>query len=165
MKYRITRAGKEHEIDIELTLTGYVARGADGVAHPIRIETRDDGSRRASTPWGELELTWARRGAELWADVAGRRLSASVERARASGAGAGAGASAGAVRAPMPGKLLQVRVQVGDRVTTGQALLVIEAMKMENEVVAPFAGAVRSVAVAAPSTVEKGALLLELDPE
>lgn len=164
MKYRVIRAGKQHEVDVELTPTGYVARGADGVAHPIQLETRDDGSRRATTPWGELELTRARRGAELWADVGGRRLSASVERVRASGAGAGAGASAGAVRAPMPGKLLQLRVKVGDRVAAGQALLVIEAMKMENEVVAPFAGAVRSVAVTAPSTIEKGALLLELEP-
>jgi biotin carboxyl carrier protein len=164
MKYRVSRAGKQHEVDVELTPTGYVARGADGVAHEIRVETRDDGSQRALTPWGTFELLRARRGAELWSDVGRRRLSANVERVRAAGAGAGAGASAGAVHAPMPGKLLQVRVKVGDQVAAGQPLLVIEAMKMENEVVAPFAGAVRSVAVSAPSTLEKGALLLELEP-
>lgn len=164
MKYRVTRAGRQHEIDVELTPSGYVARGEDGVAHVIGIDTRDDGSRVARTPWGDFELARARRGSELWADVGRRRLFANVERVRASAAGTGAGAAAGAIRAPMPGKLLKVHVQVGDRVSAGQALLVIEAMKMENEVVAPFAGAVRSVAVAAPSTVEKGALLLELEP-
>lgn len=164
MKYRVERAGKQHEVDVELTSAGYVARGPDGQAQLIRIEQRGDGSRHAITPWGDLELTRARRDRELWADVAGRRLSASVERVRAAGAGNAAGASAGAVRAPMPGKLLALRVKVGDHVAAGQSLAVIEAMKMENEIVAPLAGVVRAVAVSAPATVEKGALLVELEP-
>ncbi len=164
MKYRVQRAGKEHEVDVELTNEGYVVRGADGEAQRIRLEQRSDGSRRAITPWGEFELVRARRGNELWADIGGRRLSANVERVRASGAGSASVASAGAVRAPMPGKLLAVRVKVGDRVSAGQPLAVIEAMKMENEIAAPLAGVVRTVAATAPSTVEKGALLLELDP-
>jgi biotin carboxyl carrier protein len=165
MKYRVERAGKQHEVDVELAPNGYTVRGADQQPHVIRIETRDDGSRRAVTPWGEFEVVRARRGAELWADVGGRRLTASVEKVRASGAGMAGGASAGSVCAPMPGKLLRVRVQVGERVSAGQALLVIEAMKMENEVLSPLSGVVRHVAVTAPSTVEKGALLVELEAD
>jgi biotin carboxyl carrier protein len=164
MKYRVERKGKQHEVDVELTSAGYVVRGADGEAQLIRIELRSDGSRRAITPWGELELTRARRGNELWADVAGRRLSATVERVRAAGAAGAAGTSAGAVRAPMPGKLLALRVAIGDSVKAGQPLAVIEAMKMENEIVAPIDGVVRTVAVTAPTTVERGALLLEVEP-
>jgi biotin carboxyl carrier protein len=164
MKYRVERRGIRHDVDVELTSAGYVVRGADGQPHTIRLEQRSDGSRRAITPWGEFELARARRGSELWADIGGRRLSATVERVRASGAGSAAGPSAGAVRSPMPGKLLALRVKVGDSVKVGQPLAVIEAMKMENEIVAPLNGVVRAVAVAAPATVEKGALLLELDP-
>lgn len=164
MKYRVELAGQQHEVDVELTSAGYVVRGKGGQPQPIRIEQRSDGSRHAITPWGDVELVRVRRGSELWADIDGRRLSANVTRVRASGAGSAVGASAGAVRAPMPGKLLALRVKVGDSVRAGQPLAVIEAMKMENEIVAPLTGVVRAVAVTAPATVEKGALLLELDP-
>jgi biotin carboxyl carrier protein len=164
MKYRIERDGKQYEVDVELSANGCVVRGADGQPHVLRIETRSDGTQHVSTPWGELDAQAARRGNELWADVSGRRLQATVERARASGAFAAGGASAGTLRAPMAGKLLRVRVQPGDRVTAGQPLLVIEAMKMENEIAAPISGLVRSVAVSAPAAVDKGAVLLELEP-
>src|SRR5688572_1449873 len=97
MKYRVESAGHRHEIDVELTADGYVARGADGVAHAISVQVRADGSRRVITPWGELEVVSARRGAELWADVGGRRLSARVERARAAGESGAGGAAAGSV--------------------------------------------------------------------
>src|SRR5690349_11387695 len=134
MKYRIERDGKEYEVDVEPDASGCVVRGADGERHALRIETRSDGTRHVVTPWGELDVVAARRGSELWADVSGRRLQASVERARAAGAGAAGGASAGTLRAPMAGKLLRVRVQPGEAVSVGQPLLVIEAMKMENEI-------------------------------
>jgi acetyl-CoA/propionyl-CoA carboxylase biotin carboxyl carrier protein len=164
MKYRVEQKGKQHEVDVELTSAGYVVRGADGEAHLIRLEQRSDGSRKAITPWGDFDLVRARRANELWADVGGRRLSATVERVRLAGAGGVAGAAAGAVRSPMAGKLLAVRVKVGDSVKAGQPLAVIEAMKMENEIVAPLDGIVRTVAFGAPGTVEKGALLIDLEP-
>jgi biotin carboxyl carrier protein len=164
MKYRVEQKGKQHEVDVELTSAGYIVRGADGEAQLIRIEQRSDGSRRAITPWGDFDLVRARRSSELWADVGGRRLSATVERVRATGAGNVAGASAGAVCSPMPGKLLAVRVKIGDNVKAGQPLAVIEAMKMENEIVAPLDGVVRTIALSAPATVEKGALLIEVEP-
>ncbi len=49
---------------------------------------------------------------------------------------------------PMPGKIVELRVQEGDHVTAGQALLVLEAMKMRNEIVAPTTGTVRQLRVA-----------------
>jgi biotin carboxyl carrier protein len=65
--------------------------------------------------------------------------------------------------APMPGLIVRVNVSIGDRVEAGQGLVVMEAMKMENELRAIAAGTVRSVAVSAGTAVEKGALLVELE--
>ena len=68
------------------------------------------------------------------------------------------------VRAPMPGLVRAVRVSEGDSVEAGGGLLVLEAMKMENEVVAESAGVVRAVNVKAGDAVEKNQLMLELGP-
>jgi pyruvate carboxylase subunit B len=67
------------------------------------------------------------------------------------------------LRAPMPGLIVQLRVQVGDTVSAGAGLVVMEAMKMENELRAPAAGKVRAVHVVVGAAVEKGALLVELE--
>jgi biotin carboxyl carrier protein len=69
----------------------------------------------------------------------------------------------GRVTAPMPGRVVRVLVAVGDTVTARQPVVVMEAMKMENELRATAAGAVRRVHVAAGTAVEKGALLLEME--
>lgn len=64
--------------------------------------------------------------------------------------------------APMPGMIVRVNVKVGDTVEAGQGLVVMEAMKMENELRATSPGTVRSVEVAPGTAVEKGALLIAL---
>ena len=63
------------------------------------------------------------------------------------------------VNSPMPGNILAVNVNVGDTVAEGQVLMVLEAMKMENEIMAPKAGTVTSVAVQKGAVVESGTLL------
>ena len=60
------------------------------------------------------------------------------------------------VKSPMPGNILAVNVNVGDTVKSGQVLMVLEAMKMENEIMAPCDGKVTSVAVTKGATVESG---------
>ena len=65
--------------------------------------------------------------------------------------------------APMPGLIVRVNVSVGDRVEAGQGLVVMEAMKMENELRAIAPGTVRSVEVSPGTAVEKGALLVALE--
>lgn len=57
------------------------------------------------------------------------------------------------VKAPMPGNILDVKVSVGDSVTKGQVMVVLEAMKMENDIVAPVDGKISSVAVKKGDTV------------
>ena len=164
MKYRLERDGTTYDIDVELTADGYRLRGPDGKTTLIQLCQRADGSEHAITPWGDIELTSARRGSDVWAKAGERRLTARVERARPAGVGGGGGAAAGAVKAPMAGKLLRVDVAVGAVVKAGQALAIIEAMKMENELVAPLDGVVVEVPVTAPSTVDKGALIVKLEP-
>ena len=65
-----------------------------------------------------------------------------------------------AVNAPMPGTILKVNVQVGQAVKAGEVLVVLEAMKMENEIMAPKAGTVAQVLVSKGSNVDTGAPLV-----
>jgi len=70
----------------------------------------------------------------------------------------------GVIKAPMPGLVVRVEVTVGQRVEAGAGLVVVEAMKMENELRAPRPGVVETVHVAAGATVDKGASLVTLGP-
>ena len=63
------------------------------------------------------------------------------------------------VTSPMPGTILSVNVAAGDAVKRGQVLMILEAMKMENEIMCPCDGTVLSVSVSKGATVESGALL------
>ena len=63
------------------------------------------------------------------------------------------------VTAPMPGTILDIKVAVGDTVAAGQAVCVLEAMKMENDVNAPCAGKILSINTTKGSAVETGAVL------
>jgi len=65
--------------------------------------------------------------------------------------------------APMPGLIVRVSIAVGDAVRAGQGLVVMEAMKMENELRATAAGVVKAVRVAPGTAVERGATLVELE--
>jgi biotin carboxyl carrier protein len=67
------------------------------------------------------------------------------------------------ILAPMPGLVLKVEVEVGQAVRAGQGVIVVEAMKMENELKAPADGVVASIAVQPGQTVDKGAVLLVLE--
>lgn len=72
--------------------------------------------------------------------------------------------AAGAIVSQMTGRVIRVDVKPGDSVNEGDVLLIIEAMKMENEITAPISGTVKEVAVAAGSRVSEGDLLLILEP-
>ena len=69
---------------------------------------------------------------------------------------------AGRIVAPMPGRVLRLLVESGQEVAAGEALVVVEAMKMENELTAPRAGVVTAIAVEAGQTVDAGVLLVEI---
>ena len=119
----------------------------------------------------EVHRVVARRGPTrgrytLWVDGFRFEVEALDERTRAirelSGSVAGPTGPAPLI-APMPGMIVRVAVQVGDSVLPGQPLIVMEAMKMENELRATAAGTVKAVRATAGTAVDKGAILLELE--
>lgn len=69
---------------------------------------------------------------------------------------------AAAVQAPMPGTILDVRVKAGDRVSKGQTFMILEAMKMENEILAPHDCSVKQVHVEKGASVSAGDILVTL---
>ncbi len=101
---------------------------------------------------------------ELSVHLHGGTLTAVVN-GRRSRRGAALAAAAGEQRiiAPMPGKVLRVLVAPGDQIAGRQPLVVVEAMKMENELSCPRPGRVKEVAVAAGQSVEAGRLLVVVE--
>ncbi|MCB9637898.1 MAG: biotin/lipoyl-binding protein [Myxococcales bacterium] len=69
----------------------------------------------------------------------------------------------GSITAFMPGTIVRVMVEEGQKVVMGDVLLILEAMKMENEVKAPHDGVVKTVAVSAGANVNKGQMLVEIE--
>lgn len=78
---------------------------------------------------------------------------------------AAATGAAGAVKvnAPMPGKILGIKTQVGAAVKKGDVIIILEAMKMENEIVAPQDGTIASVNVSVGASVESGEVMITLN--
>ena len=140
---RVTRVVDARQLDQDVLSLVIVEGGS--ASHEVRC---------VSTPRpGELELLVAGRIVHTRVDSGHERFSA----------GAGQGAPAGGeqeVTAPMPGKVVRVLVQPGDEVDAEQGVVVIEAMKMENELRAPSAGRVKEVSVEAGMSVEVGRVLL-----
>ncbi|SFL84075.1 biotin/lipoyl-containing protein [Halanaerobium salsuginis] len=71
--------------------------------------------------------------------------------------------SGSSIVAPMPGSILEIKANVGDKVAAGEALIILEAMKMENEVTADQGGIIKAVKVAVGDSVEADDLLIELE--
>lgn len=166
MKYYVRIDGREHEVLLDGD--GVHADGANVEAH---VEEIDGTPVRLVRIGSEIHRVIVRRGSArgaytLWLDGHRFDLEALDERTRAirelSGSPTGPTGPA-PLRAPMPGLIVRVNVQAGDTVQAGQGLVVMEAMKMENELRAQAAGRVRAVTAEPGTAVEKGALLIELE--
>jgi len=133
----------------------------DGQATPLRMLTIGERIHRVQLRPGQSRGQYT-----LWIDGFRFEVEALDERTRAirelSASTAKATGPAPLV-APMPGMIVRVNVREGDAVQAGQGLVVMEAMKMENELRAAAAGSVKRVHVAPGTAVEKGALLLEME--
>lgn len=105
------------------------------------------------------------RGAQVSAPAPILAAAPAPKAAPAPAAAPAAAPSAGGqtVEAPMPGKILDIKVKVGDAVSYGQCVIVMEAMKMETEIVAPAAGTVAAINVSTGDSVETGAVLVTLN--
>jgi len=128
--------------------------------HEINVR-RDWPERRIEA--GDLTLGWAEVGDQFVLFDRGEAVPVSAYRARTS-AGTGA-ASDGALRAPMPGKIVSVSARSGETVTKGQSIVVLEAMKMEHALTAPFDGVVDSIGVAVGDQAPEGAVLATISAD
>ena len=109
-----------------------------------------------------FEIAWWQDGSEFHLDLGGAPVSVEILdplRSVAGGGREGDGVGRREIRAAMPGKVVAVKVKQGEEVREGQGLVVVEAMKMENEVPSPKTGRVVALEVVSGQTVEKGALL------
>ncbi|MBE8477414.1 MULTISPECIES: ATP-binding protein [Streptomyces] len=118
-------------------------------------ETRGLDHTVETTPTGEV-VHWLSLGADTW------RLR-TFDPVAAAGAAAG-GIAGGALAAPMPGTVTLVKAAVGDTVTAGQVVLVVEAMKMEHALTAPFDGTVTELRAAPGATVALDEVLAVIEP-
>ena len=166
MKYFVQIAGREVVVELD----GGAIR-VDGELVSAILETLP-GTPLRQLRLGDrtvvLEVVGAGRGAwelghlgERWeAEVIDER----TRHIRTLTGGERARSGAGEVKAPMPGLVVRVLVEPGDRVAAGAGLAVLEAMKMENQIKAPVAGVVLSVRVQTGQAVEKGQVLVALGP-
>ena len=166
MKYFVRIDGTDHEVALDAE--GVHLDGEDIAAHvapiegtPVRMVTIGEHVHRVIVRPGATRGEYT-----LWLDGWRFEVEALDERTRAirelSGAGAGPAGPA-PLKAPMPGLIVRIHVAVGDEVQAGQGLVVMEAMKMENELRAQTAGKVKNILVKPGTAVEKGTLLIELE--
>ena len=147
--YRVTVDGRMHDVDAIHVGEFGLSLLVDGVAASREIAVAP------ATARGELLIAFE-----------GRTVPASVNARRTGRAATDAGGHAHgeqAVKAPMPGRVVRVLVQPGDEVALRQGVVVVEAMKMENELRAPKAGRVKEVAVEAGASVEAGRVLVVIE--
>jgi biotin carboxyl carrier protein len=161
-------SGAPYRVDLRAVSAGWeavVEREGERWTFPLSPGERDDeawvGERLVRFRWdpaaGRLAL-------EGWSHELAVQSEA-AHRVAELGLRGDAGGGPARVLAPMPGLVLLVEVSEGERVSQGQGVLIIEAMKMENEIRAPVAGVVRRLSVSAGDAVERDALLCIVEPE
>ena len=168
MKYFITIAGETREVALDGDTVAI-----DGQRVRAHLEDVDGTPMQIVTIGNEVHRIVARREAggqrgQYDLSVEGFRFSVEALDERARTIRELSGSSKKAARpahmtAPMPGLIVRVHVSAGDQVRAGQGLVVMEAMKMENELRAAAAGVVRKVLVAPGNAVEKGSILVEME--
>ena len=167
-RYFVEWGGEDHEVSVRQGENGLEVL-VNGTAHPVDVTAVEGGDLLNLLIDGQ-SVTYAARFEDGAAMLSFHdrevRVPIEDERGRmarmATGGGARGGASASEIKSVMPGVVKELLVGTDEPVQAGQALLILEAMKMENEIRAPRDGAVGSIHVEAGQAVEKGALLVRL---
>ena len=165
MKYIVDLNGERREVDVEgetVTVDGHgiLARVDEIDGTPVRIVTIGSEVHRVVVRKGPSRGAYT-----LWVDgfrFDGEALDERTRTIRDLTAASSKDTGPAPVVAPMPGLIVRVNVAIGDTVKAGQGVVVMEAMKMENELRASAPGKVKAVNVQPGKAVEKGTVLVEL---
>ena len=161
MRYSFQLGHRVHHVTLEEHATGpqFVV---DGTAFQPKVTAVGKGHYKVSVGGTSFEFT-VRNGIVMEGP---RQLDLEVRRARPElvRKNAGGRRADGKVKPPMPGKVVEVKVKEGQQVAEGDVLLVLEAMKMQNDLKSPLGGTVRKVHVTDGSNVEAATVLVEIDP-
>ena len=141
--YKVRVDGKEHDVTVVENVTG----GAT-----VTVGDREF----------EVELVGTA-GSAARPRASAARSASEAPVAVASAAPAAAPSDGASVMAPIPGKIIAIHVKQGDTVEAGQVILILEAMKMENNIAAPRAGTVKEIAVTEGAEVADGQLLIAIE--
>jgi biotin carboxyl carrier protein len=147
-RFRVTVDGVEHAVDAAAIRRGTWSLVLDGHSFTVDLDPRRTGI-HASVGAGEVLLAVE--------DALHRRLAAAASGTR------GDKPAGEMIRAPIAGKVVKVLVAVGDSVAAGTPVMVLEAMKMENELVAERGGTVKAVTKQAGQAVDTGDVLIEIE--
>jgi glutaconyl-CoA/methylmalonyl-CoA decarboxylase subunit gamma len=168
MKYFATVNGRQHEVEL-VEEHGRIEARVDGKKIELTYDEVDEQGQVSLQSGGRSYALSIEGGAEqLTVTLAGNFYEVALEdeRERAAHAAERAGGKAGGlVKAVMPGIVVELLVRVGQSVEKGQPLLILSAMKMQNEIAAPQAGLVKELHVAAGQAVGAGAKLVTLAVE
>jgi len=167
MRWVVRGSAGSREVEVERSADGFEVT-VDGTPHAVDLIRLDGAiaSLRFVADGRSYQISFDRGNNHHWRiGVVDREFTfevlTPVEAIDATTGAAGRGASE--LTAPIPGKVVAVKVAEGDMVEEGQSLVVLEAMKMENELTAEQKGAVAAVHVAPGDTVDAGTVLVELE--
>ena len=166
MRYIVDMNGSRDELEVDgesVTIGGHtvLARVEEVEVTPVRLVTIGSEVHRVIVRRGSSRGAYT-----LWVDgfrFEGEALDERTRAIRDITAESSKSTGPAALVAPMPGLIVRVNVAAGDAVQAGQGLIVMEAMKMENELRAPAAGKVKTVLVEPGKAVEKGAVLVDFE--
>ena len=163
-RWRLRAPGTEAvEVKVRISRDGPEVVVGDGEVWPAAVSLVGD-RLRVDLPSGRWTWTVDLAEDRAWIGADGRAWLISEEDLLAANRGAGPGGASGTLVAPMPGSVAAVSASVGQAVTAGQTLVVVEAMKMEHPLTAPFDGVVAEVHVQAGSQVGMEDPLVRVEP-
>ncbi len=150
-KYQYKVQGVDYDVEIE-EVEGNVAKVVvNGVRFDVELKQPINPTSKLKKVHVEAPKAVARPAAPVAAPAAAKPA------APAAAAGTGS-----AIKAPLPGTIIDIKVNVGDTVKQGDVVLVLEAMKMQNNIESEYAGTVTSIAVKAGESVMEGSVLITI---
>ena len=149
-KYQYKVQGVDYEVEIE-EVEGNIAKvNVNGIPFEVELQKPINAAKHPTMARPKVE-------APIPAATAPKPAAAPAPAQPAAPAGAGT-----PIKAPLPGTITELKVQVGQQVNVGDVVLVLEAMKMQNNIEAEYAGTVTSITVKPGETVMEGAVLLTI---